>query len=265
MNDEHTLTVQGKSTFVVIPALDPDQHLIPLITELYFDGFRIVVVDDGSTEDCAPIWDAIQWKAIVLHHAGNEGKGAALKTAFRYLLDCEPDAGYIVTADADGQHRPEDIRALAYRAWTQPGVLFLGSRDFSLENVPLRSRIGNRAMCALYRWACGTELPDTQTGLRAFDRSLLRYFCAVPGMRYEYEMNVLLACGQDMVAMEPVKIQTVYWDKSNSASHFQPLRDSLRVIKTFAKFFLYRAKDGGPAPGAHAGRRPDPAALPHKV
>lgn len=242
MNDEYNISVHGQNTFVVIPALDPDYHLTELVTELYFDGFRIVVIDDGSRAECAHIWREIGRKAVVLHHDKNAGKGAALKTGFRYLLACEPNAGFVVTADADGQHTPKDICAVAFAAWRQAGSLFLGSRELEGGNVPLRSRIGNGAMRRLFGLACGVDLPDTQTGLRAFDRSLLLYLSSVPGMGYEYEMNVLLSCARDFIPLRPVKIQTVYLDKHNTASHFHPLRDSLRVAKTLLAFLPRRGR-----------------------
>ncbi len=46
----------------------------------------------------------------LIRHAANRGKGAALKTAFAEILRAFPDAAGVVTADADGQHLPEDIR-----------------------------------------------------------------------------------------------------------------------------------------------------------
>ncbi|MDD2992155.1 MAG: glycosyltransferase family 2 protein [Pygmaiobacter sp.] len=242
MKDPYEITVMGKSTFVLIPALNPDKKLVSLVDELHTEGFRILVVDDGSTSDCKPIWQALRYKATVLRHSENAGKGAALKTGFRYILGCEPNAGYIVTADADGQHLAKDIQTVALTAWLHPGTLVLGSRCFTGKQVPLRSRIGNRIMCGLYHLACGAQLPDTQTGLRAFDAALLPFLCDIPGTRYEYEMNVLLRCGRDRVPMHSFPIETVYLDKHNTVSHFHPLRDSWRIIKTFLLFLPHRKR-----------------------
>jgi hypothetical protein len=102
----------------------------------------------------------------------NPGKGAALKTGINYIL-CEfPDALGVVTADADGQHHPEDILRVAGRLASDRESLILGVRSLR-STVPLHSRIGKRITRSLVWLPIGQRLSDTQTGLRAIPRSLL--------------------------------------------------------------------------------------------
>lgn len=110
-----------------------------------------------------------------------------------------------------------------------PGSLILGVRDFSGAGVPLRSRLGNRVASRALCLASGIRIRDTQTGLRAFDSSLLERFLEVPGEGFDYEMSMLLACAREGIPVRTRKIRTVYV-KGNAGSHFHPLTDSLLVL-----------------------------------
>lgn len=223
--------------YAVIPAYEPDERLIALSTALRDMSCRLIVVDDGSDADCQPIWNALAKDTIILHHHQNRGKGAALKTAFRYLLDSGVSGGTVVTVDADGQHLPADVRSVCDAAHRHPDALILGVRQFG-PDTPARSQIGNRLTSALFHAASRQPLRDTQTGLRAFSVRMLPWLLDIPGERYEYEMNMLFSCGRAHIPLVQTPIHTVYLDAHNSASHFDTLRDSLRIAKTFLKFSL---------------------------
>lgn len=228
-------TQKNNIDYVVIPALEPSKTLITLVQSIVQLGYHVLLVDDGSTPACQPIWDALKNSVILLHHTHNQGKGAALKTAFRYLADQVSDAGCIVTMDADGQHLPEDMEAVCFACRKHPDSLILGVRQFK-NNIPARSLLGNRITRVVFQTISGAKVSDTQTGLRAFQAGLLEKMLEIPGERYEYEMNMLLTCGRDHIPMEEVPIHTVYLDAKNSVSHFQPLTDSARIYKTLFKF-----------------------------
>ena len=88
---------------VLIPSLEPDERLPAYVSELMASGFdRVVVVDDGSGPDYKPIFDKIAaLGATTLGYAVNQGKGGALKTGYRWILENEPDCPGVLTADAD--------------------------------------------------------------------------------------------------------------------------------------------------------------------
>ncbi len=168
----------------------------------------------------------------------NRGKGAALKTAFRWFLENRPDAAGVVTVDGDDQHHPEDTRPCTEER-LRAGKVILGCRDFSLDHVPKRSRMGNNITCGVFKILCGMKLSDTQTGLRAIPRSAVQAFCSVKGDRFEYETNMLLAMKSQSIPYGEVKIRTVYIEE-NKSSHFHPVRDSWRIYKLIlAHFFRY--------------------------
>lgn len=230
-----------KRTAVVLPSLNPTDRLSDTVSGLLDAGFsRIILVDDGSRPDTGRYFEAAAARPEVtlLRHAVNRGKGAAMKTAFAWLLEHEPDCAGVVTVDGDGQHHPEDALACA-RRMLEEHRLILGCRDFSQPDVPPRSRMGNRITCAVFRLFCGLAISDTQTGLRAIPAEYLPELIAVAGERYEYETNMLLALKDLNIPWGEVKIRTIYLDE-NSESHFHPVRDSWKIYKLIlARFFRY--------------------------
>ena len=227
---------------VVLPSLDPDEKLTAVIDGLLEYGFQdIILVNDGSKEanlhyftDAAKAHPEI----TLLTHEVNRGKGAALKTAFSWFLANRPQGLGVVTVDGDNQHHPEDTRACALHM-LETGRVTLGCRDFSLPDVPPRSRFGNRTTSLVFKLFCGITLSDTQTGLRAIPRSAVEAFTQVYGDRFEYETNMLLAMKTSGIPFDEVKIRTVYIEE-NKSSHFHWLRDSWRIYKLIlAHFFRY--------------------------
>ncbi len=223
----------------IIPAYNPDEKLIGLAAGLKKAGLRTLVIDDGSREAYRGVFDTLERKGLcpVVRHESNRGKGAALRTGLREAARLWPDADGFVTADADGQHSPEDILRVASLLRDHPDSLILGRRDFGHSGVPLRSMLGNRITSVVYLLSTGRWCADTQTGLRGIPAELLDTCLGVKGDRYEYEMNLLLALGKSGVPFVGVPIETIYID-SNRSSHFDPLRDSAMIYVNIIKFSL---------------------------
>jgi glycosyltransferase involved in cell wall biosynthesis len=220
---------------VAIPAFNPDRALTDVIRGLRREGLdRIVVVDDGSSAASRPLFDELAAECTVLRHAANLGKGRALKTALNACHLAYPDAAGVVTADADGQHASEDIARVAREVARGAGGLVLGARSFG-SGVPLRSRIGNVLTRWVFRLLVGRSISDTQTGLRGIPRALVPELLRVPGERYEYEMNVLLAAKALALSVVEVPIRTIYVE-GNRSSHFNPLLDSMRIWFQLLRF-----------------------------
>ncbi len=234
---------------VIIPAWQPDQRLVELLEELRASGItHLVVVNDGSSPRVDSVFRAVAAvEGVTLcRHEHNLGKGRALKTAFRHVLATMPNVKAVVTADADGQHLPADILRVAWQLARTPDRAALGVRGFT-GNVPFRSRWGNALTGQVFALVTGYPVSDTQTGLRGLPLRMLPELLRLPGERYEYEM-VMLAhlCQADENAPVEVPIATVYLE-GNRSSHFDPLRDPLRVYGALFRVCSRRWK--------HAGRR----------
>jgi putative flippase GtrA len=218
---------------VLIPAYEPGPRLIEVARSVLArdPDIAIVIVDDGSGVTFAPVFAAAaNAGAHVIRHDGNLGKGVALKTGIRHVLEEFPGED-VITADADGQHTAADIVRVAdeLRADAAHGrtALILGCRDFR-GDVPLRSRFGNAVSRGLFRVAAGWPASDTQTGLRGLPAALLPWLLEVPGERFEYETEMLLRLRRAGYEAREIAIETVYLEQ-NASSHFRPIVDSLRV------------------------------------
>jgi glycosyltransferase involved in cell wall biosynthesis len=220
--------------WVLIPAYKPDSRLPGLIEKLK-DDFQILVVDDGGGETYSSIFDSARMLgAVVLTHDVNRGKGAAIKTGLAWLQD-KPGVSGVITADADGQHSPEDIEKIAAAMAEHPDAVIIGGRDFS--HMPARSRFGNTITRFFFRLGTGSRISDTQSGLRGLPASLFDKLAATEGDRYEYEMNVLLSLGDWHAPAVEIPISTIYID-DNSSSHFHALKDGLKVFSRGMRYFL---------------------------
>ena len=229
--------MDNKEFYVVIPAYDPNHLLIDLINNLNrsFPAFKYVVVNDGSTksDDIFKTLSTMD-KVTVLTHEVNKGKGATLKTAFRYLKENDVNA-IIVMCDADGQHSPEDIKNVVqyYEKHDIHGII-LGCREFS-KDMPKRSKFGNDATVFLYRLVNQYYITDNQTGLRVFSNEILDDLIAINGDRYEYEMNMLTELNRKGIDIYETRINTIYID-NNKSSHFRPVKDFLKICRNILKY-----------------------------
>ena len=227
---------------VLIPAYRPAAALPELVAELVNRGITvIVVVDDGSEPQYRAIFETLAEisQVEVLRHAVNLGKGAALKTGMNWLLTKFPQLPGVVTADADGQHHPDDILAVAQRFAAEPNKLVLGARSFA-GTIPLRSRFGNELTRRVMRLVLGNRLTDTQTGLRAVPRALMLRLLRIPAAGYEFELEMLIAAKHLGVSVTEQPVRTIY-QPGNPTSHFQPLRDSMRIYFVLLRFGLISA------------------------
>jgi glycosyltransferase involved in cell wall biosynthesis len=225
---------------LLIPAYQPNEKLIQLISSLreLHPQQRIIVVDDGSSTDKSQIFAKIcDFNIELLKHAKNQGKGQALKTGFKHwLASSAPTSLGIVTADADGQHLPKDIIQLSDVFMRNPSYLYLGVRQFNKVSTPWRSRFGNKLTKFVLRLFTKVPLQDTQTGLRAIPRKLIKeVLLNSKTSGYDFELEMLLTAEENQIAIKQIPISTVYLD-DNSSSHFNPLIDSIKIYFVFIRF-----------------------------
>lgn len=230
----------NKKVPIIIPAYEPDEKMVALVENLKSAGFtEIIVVDDGSQgEGYQELFRKVQsLGCVVLHHAVNQGKGRALKTAFNYCLYFYPDAAGCVTIDSDGQHTVKDMTACMEKLMASPNSLVLGVRDFNQEGIPARSVFGNKTTSRVMKLLTGLSISDTQTGLRAIPASFMKELLFEKGERFEFETNMLLATKDSGREIVEVPIETIYLEE-NKSSHFNPILDSIKIYTIFLKFII---------------------------
>lgn len=216
---------------LIVPAYEPDEKLISAIPLLKKAGFcDIIIVNDGSSASCNRIFEKAKefYFVTLLNHKKNRGKGAAIKTAYKYILENRPSSLGAVCVDSDGQHLPKDVLACAKDMLTGEPHIVLGCRDFTLPFVPERSRKGNNITRKVFKKIFKMDVSDTQTGLRAVPSKFYTDMLNTEGERYEYENNMLLKMKENKIPYSEVSIETVYIEE-NKSSHFRPIRDSVRI------------------------------------
>lgn len=233
---EQPIRLMPRDIAVLIPAYKPSEGAIDVVDRLSDAGVStIILVDDGSPDRFQSLFDLLAQNPRVhlLRHPRNLGRGAALKTGMRYFLEHLSHYKGLVTADADGQHAPDDIIRIARALHRSPRLTIVGARTFTFplwpEHPPLRSVFANRVTSALFRWTTHVPLTDTQSGLRALPAGILPSLLELPGSRYEFEMLVLIHLARTRQPLAEQPIRTLY-DPANPTSNFRPLRDSLRVL-----------------------------------
>lgn len=225
---------------VILPVLNPDEKFAAFVKKLLEADYQtIVVVNDGSAQEYVHYFDeaAQDRRVTVLTHEVNKGKGAGLKTAFRYLCENRPDVEAAITCDGDGQHTTESMQRCLDVFSEYPDTVVIGGRDFSDKNIPWRSRFGNNVSSFVFRFACGIRLKDTQTGLRVVPAGCFQQFSELKGDRYEYETQMLIEIVNRKIPYVEVPIETIYID-DNESSHFNVFRDSAKIYAVVLKYFF---------------------------
>ncbi len=225
---------------ILIPAYKPEETLFALISGIQRikNDIKIILVQDGVFPEHENLIERILRLpgVFLVRHSVNLGKGRALKTGFNEILVNHPEIKCVVTADADGQHLPEDILNVA-RCVGYENRIWLGSRFVTLKNIPIKSKIGNTLTRFIFKILIGLDLKDTQTGLRGIPSNLLALMMTISGEKYEYETNMLIRAKQERIGIAEVDIETVYINQ-NRGSHFNPILDSMRIYFLIFRFFF---------------------------
>jgi len=213
---------------MVIPAFREEKHIGEVARAVRAEGFDLIVVDDGSADRTAEV--AAQAGAIVIRHEQNLGKGIALNDGFEYARN----HGYevVVTLDADGQHRPDEIRRFV-EAYVRTGIpVLIGNRMADTRDMPLVRRWTNRFMSWWLSRLMGQYVPDTQCGFRLYRSDVIPYIEA-SSERFAAESEILLHVARRGIRIGAVPISTVY---GNERSKVNPLADTVRFFRMIRRY-----------------------------
>lgn len=207
----------------VIPARDAAGTIANVVRGVLaaVPGSSVVVVDDGSSDETGA--RAQEAGAIVVRHAVNQGKGAALQSGFDEALRRGADA--VLALDADGQHDPALAPGLLRALETSD--LVIGSREGDRTGMPWLRRKTNDVTTWWVSHLARQRIPDTQSGYRAIRASVLRAV-RPESRRFEYESEFLIGAARKGFRIGEAPITTLY---NAPGSHIHPVRDTLRFIR----------------------------------
>ena len=219
---------------VVIPTYNNADSLGDVIRDVLTVTDNIVVTDDGCTDETSTVLAAFP-DLIVVRHARNRGKGAALASGFAAAAD--RGFTHVLSFDADGQHAAKDIPRMLDAARGQPDAIVVGVRDLSGWGRPLASRL-LRAHSNMWIWLItGRWIADTQTGMRVFPLDTitkLRQTCN----RYDYEVEILIRAVWHGTPVVGVPISVTYGPPGQS--RFRRGRDSILVMHLWIILLMQR-------------------------
>jgi glycosyltransferase involved in cell wall biosynthesis len=153
--------------WVVIAAYNEVGVIGRVVADVRRRGFRVVLVDDGSSDGTAET--ATRAGAAVVRHPVNLGQGATLQTGIEFAL--RAGAEFVVTFDADGQHRAAEIAGLIDVMAKSRADFVLGSRFLGATvNLPPARRLLLKAATWFTRVTSGLRITDTHNGFRAMTR-----------------------------------------------------------------------------------------------
>jgi glycosyltransferase involved in cell wall biosynthesis len=217
----------------VIPAYNAARHLAAVIERVarYVPRDRIVVVDDGSSDDTRAV--ALRAGVVVVAHAGNRGKGAAIRSGIARASAL--GVLYVVLLDADGQHDPEEIPAFVARARASDADLVVGNRLGDSSNMPWLRLATNHVTSAVVSLLARRRVPDSQNGYRLLR---LAHFAKFPltTSRYEIESEMIIRAGRAGGKIVSVPVQTIY---GGEESFINPFVDTARFLRMVAKSLFW--------------------------
>jgi len=153
-----------------IPAYNEEHNIAAIITKLQKITKSIIVCDDGSTDLTAEISKNLG--AEVVKHEKNMGYGVAINTIFEKARQIDTDI--LVTFDADGQHRIEDVNRVLEPIKKNESDIVIGSRFLDIKNeVPGYRKFGIKVITQITNASLKKKLTDSQSGFRAYNKQVL--------------------------------------------------------------------------------------------
>lgn len=208
---------------VIIPALNAERSIDPVIRAALEQLPTVAVIDDGSTDNTGQV--AKESGAIVLRHEVNRGKGAALKTGFAWALENGFDG--VITLDADGQHLPREIPKFIEARDKTGADLIIGGRAHLFDQMLPRRRMANQFSAWVIGSVSRTGVTDSQSGFRFYSARLLKML-PLRSEGFALESEVIVRAGWAGMRVINIPIELGFVD-GLSTSHYRPVMDTIRI------------------------------------
>jgi len=212
-----------------LPTYNEEKNIASIIMKLKKIYDQIVICNDGSTDLSGPI--AEKMGAIVITHPKNLGYGASIRSLLEKFEAL--DADILVTFDADGQHRIEDIKNVIEPIIKNKADITIGSRFLDKNtNIPTYRKIGIKAITNITNIGTETKLTDSQSGFRAYHKRVIQNILPSDhGMGASTE--ILIKANKQKFRIKEVPIKILY--EGDTSTH-NPASHGISVILSTMKF-----------------------------
>ena len=214
---------------ICIPAFNEEKNIASIIIKLKEITDSIIVCDDGSSDLTAKIADTLG--ATVIKHGKNKGYGAAINSIFKKCNEINTDV--LVTFDADGQHRINDLQKVLKPIINDEADIVIGSRFLDNQSdVPGYRKVGIKIITQVTNTSIKKKLTDSQSGFRAYNKKILTQINpSDTGMGISTEI-LIKASGKGLRIIEvPIKISY----SGNTSTH-NPVSHGTSVLISTIKF-----------------------------
>ena len=214
---------------VGIPAYNEEKNIAKIIVSLKKVADQILVCSDGSTDSTAEIAESLG--AIVINHPKNLGYGSAIRSIF--LKAKEINAELLVTIDADGQHKIEDVEKVIKPIVDGQADISIGSRFLEEgDNSPKYRKLGIKIITKVTNSSLSEKITDAQSGFRAYNNKVLQSLTpSDSGMGISTEILIKSSNLGFKIAEVPTEIQ--YKGKTSSQN---PVSHGTEVLMSTLKY-----------------------------
>lgn len=218
-------TIVDSSTWVVVPLYNEASVIGGVVRELRRHFSHVVCIDDGSHDGSAEA--ARRAGATLVAHPINLGQGAALQTGFEFALT-HPDCDYVITFDADGQHRIEDALEMLRLARADDLAIVFGSRFLDKRTNPgIIKRIVLKTAVWVTNMTTGMQLTDAHNGLRVIRRDALSKI-DLKQDRMAHATEIVLELGRTGLPWREHPVELLYTDYSKGKG--QSVLNSINIL-----------------------------------
>ena len=212
-----------------LPAYNEEKNIASVITKLKKITDSIIVCDDGSSDMTSEISKNLG--AVVISHKKNMGYGAALRTIFQKSVELDSDI--LVTFDADGQHRIEDINKILQPLENNEADVVIGSRFLDNESkIPNYRKIGIKVITKVTNASLKKKLTDSQSGFRAYNKQALTQI-SPSEMGMGISTEILIKASSKGLRIAEIPITVLYHDDTSTHN---PVSHGTSVLVSTIKF-----------------------------
>lgn len=213
MSSHHPASAVDPNVWVIIPLYNEASVVGGVIERLREQFVNIVCVDDGSTDGSAAV--ARDAGARVVQHPVNLGQGASLQTGIAFALSHD-SCQYLVTFDADGQHRIEDAIEMVALARDEDLAIVFGSRFLDDRTNPgLIKRIVLKTAVWVSNMTTSLHLTDAHNGLRVIRRDAAQRI-DLKQDRMAHATEIVLELGRTGLPWREHPVELLYTDYSKA-------------------------------------------------
>jgi glycosyltransferase involved in cell wall biosynthesis len=231
MSEESSRSFVDKKVGVLVPTYNNSQTLGNVLRDILLYTDRIIVVNDGSTDETSEI--LLQFPQIdLVSYPKNQGKGNALRKGFKRAIEKGYD--YVISIDSDGQHFAEDLPKFLEKLEGHPTSIIMGVRNMAQAGIPGKSSFGHKFSNFWFWVETGIKMNDTQSGYRLYPLRFLQHITFLT-KKFEFEIEVMVRAVWKGATMAEVPVKIFYAPREKRVFHFRPFRDFTRIsiLNTF--------------------------------